>query len=135
MKNDTKTLLIIASLSLLSAVGFLLVVFSCMIWKNWWPLIIFFFWALVSMPLMICIPPRSRWDGLDEVARNCMDLGFFFIGATIFSGVASPVFMAHWRTIEVGAAAMSFAGGIFFCMALLIFVRYSQITQDSNPWD
>ena len=114
----------IFSLALLFATGFCLNFFACVVYEMWLPFIILLLWFMMPFPAFLWIPPKDRW-GLDPTTDDCTDFAFFVTGVLLMAGLVTPIMMAKYGFIPIGAAYMSFAGCITFCAAAIIFAKGS----------
>ncbi|KAJ7285809.1 vacuolar protein sorting 55 [Mycena rebaudengoi] len=100
-------------LAMVLAVGFLMIILSCVLFENWLPLIVALTFVLAPLPNAI-----FSHCGADEFAGSYdgensgpVDLGRFITSLFVLSGVALPIVLAHAQVIRNTAAAMSILGG------------------------
>ncbi|KAF9533008.1 vacuolar protein sorting 55 superfamily protein [Crepidotus variabilis] len=98
-------------LSFVLAVGFLLIILSCALWKNWLPL-------LVALTFVLAPLPNALFShcGGDELSGSyesspAVDFGRFITAIFVVTGFALPIVWAHSEIIDTKAAMMSIAGG------------------------
>ncbi len=77
----------IIALSFVLAVGFLLVILSCALWKVYYPLLVVGTYVLAPVPNWIC----GRWANPDDFVESSgaavLDLGRFFTGFFVVMGI------------------------------------------------
>ena len=124
--NSTKrNIAMLAANSILLAAGILLIIFSCIIYDNWWPLMmIFIFVASIIFP-SICgsceISQQEDFMGdSDEIGPM---LSWVFVGMFIVFGYTIPIELLRRNIIEIGGVYMSVSGGTIILMAIMLFVR------------
>jgi len=100
-------------LAMVLAVGFLMIILSCVLWGNWLPL-------LVALTFVLAPLPNALFShcGSDEFAANYdgassgpVDLGRFITAMIVTSGFALPIVLAHAQIIHNTACVMSILGG------------------------
>ncbi|KNC53152.1 vacuolar protein sorting 55 superfamily protein [Thecamonas trahens ATCC 50062] len=122
-------LIILASLIALSL---LFVVLSCVIWRNWLPMVVIVAFGFAPLPNLLCgACQRGSSSGfsLDEGRNGWKDSGFFLTGAIVVTGLALPMTLAHVDAIEVPAMVMAVAGGVLFYTSVLL---YSHVFADDE---
>ncbi|CAB52733.2 Vacuolar sorting protein Vps55 [Schizosaccharomyces pombe] len=113
----------IIGLSSVLAVGFMLVILSCALFKNWYPLLIVIPFILAPLPNLLTKKYSTSHDFLQEEDRNLLDFGRFTFGATICTGFALPIVFVNVGLIGTAAATMSCVGG---SIIFLVITLYSQ---------
>jgi len=93
------------------AVGFLLIILSCALWSNWFPLLVALIFVLAPLPNAL-----FSHCGSDEFAASYensgpIDFGRFITSIVVVSGFALPIVLAHSGIIHPNASAMSIVGG------------------------
>ncbi|KAJ7046804.1 vacuolar protein sorting 55 superfamily protein [Mycena alexandri] len=100
-------------LAMVLAVGFLMIILSCVLWGNWLPL-------LVALTFVLAPLPNALFShcGSDEFAGSYegggsgpVDLGRFITAMVVTSGFALPIVLAHAQVIHNAACVMSILGG------------------------
>ncbi|KAK4889872.1 Vacuolar protein sorting-associated protein 55 [Elasticomyces elasticus] len=98
-------------LSFILAIGFLLVILSSALYKNFLPLLVVATYVLAPIPNWICGRHSSQDDFMDSGSSSIVELGRFMTGFLVVMGVALPVVLAHCDLIRTEACAMSVVGG------------------------
>ncbi|KAI0405319.1 vacuolar protein sorting 55 [Xylaria palmicola] len=120
----------IIALSFVLAVGFLLVILSCALYKVYYPLLVVATYVLAPLPNWIC----GRWANPDDFVESSgnavLDLGRFCTGFLVVMGIALPVLLAHSNIIEVPAMVMCIIGGILIYGTIIMFGMSFQEEQE-----
>ena len=77
----------IIALSFVLAVGFLLVILSCALWKNYHPLLVVATYILAPVPNWICDRCANQDDFVDGSGAAVVDLGRFCTGFLVVMGI------------------------------------------------
>ncbi|KAG6356713.1 Vacuolar protein sorting-associated protein 55 [Diaporthe eres] len=116
----------IIALSFVLAVGFLLVILSCALWKVYYPLLVVATYVIAPLPNWICGRCANPDDFVESSGAGVMDLGRFCTGFLVVMGIALPVVLAHSNLISVGAMVMSVAGGLLIYGTIISFGMFFQ---------
>jgi hypothetical protein len=82
----------IIALSFVLAVGFLLVILSCALWKVYYPLLVVATYVIAPIPNWICGHCANPDDFVESSGAAVLDLGRFFTGFFVVMGIGkSPV--------------------------------------------
>ncbi|OAV88594.1 hypothetical protein PTTG_01514 [Puccinia triticina 1-1 BBBD Race 1] len=100
-------------LSIILALGFLLVILSCALWAEWLPLLVALTFFTAPIPNMIA---SSYCGGADyelsiDYSSIPKETADFFTSVLLTTGVALPLVLAHSDLINQSACYMSMAGG------------------------
>ncbi|KAI8992134.1 vacuolar protein sorting 55 [Mycotypha africana] len=124
----------IIALSFVLAIGFLLVILSCALYENWWPLFVVATYILAPLPNAIC----SRFDHTYDVLsmgndnQGIVDAGQFITGIFIVTGFCLPSVLAHNEIITYPAMGMSIAGGLLVYGTIIAYTHFfSQQSEDT----
>lgn len=120
----------IIALSFVLAVGFLLVILSCALWKVYYPLLVVATYVLAPLPNWIASRCANPDDFSDSPAAALLDVGRFFTGFLVVMGIALPIVLAHSSLISVGAMIMSVVGGLLIYGTIVSFGMFFQEEQD-----
>lgn len=87
----------IIALSFVLAVGFLLVILSCALWKVYYPLLVVATYVLAPLPNWICGRCYNPDDFVESSGNAVLDLGRFCTGFMVVMGIGtsprlSPLF-------------------------------------------
>lgn len=141
----------IIALSFVLAVGFLLVILSCALWKVYYPLLVVGTYVLAPLPNWICGRCSNPDDFVESSGNAVLDLGRFCTGFLVVMGIgmssppgssleratttinankmfetALPIVLAHSNLISVGAMFMSVAGGLLIYGTIISFGMFFQ---------
>ncbi|KKY34703.1 putative vacuolar protein sorting 55 [Diaporthe ampelina] len=116
----------IIALSFVLAVGFLLVILSCALWKVYYPLLVVATYVIAPLPNWICGRCANPDDFVESSGAGVMDLGRFCTGFLVVMGIALPVVLAHSNLISIGAMVMSVAGGLLIYGTIISFGMFFQ---------
>lgn len=125
-----RVILAVILLSFVLAVGFLMIILSCALWKNWLPLLVgallntpVHFWRFLmlysALTFVLAPLPNALFShcGSDEFASSAyensgpVDLGRFITSIFVVTGFALPIVLAHSEVIRPVACVMSIVGG------------------------
>ncbi|KAK0720667.1 vacuolar protein sorting 55 [Lasiosphaeris hirsuta] len=120
----------IIALSFVLAVGFLLVILSCALWKAYYPLLVVATYVLAPVPNWICSHCANPDDFVESSGAAVLDLGRFCTGFLVVMGLALPVILAHSQIIEVPAMIMSVIGGLLIYGTIISFAMFFQEEQE-----
>ncbi|CAI4216859.1 unnamed protein product [Parascedosporium putredinis] len=119
----------IIALSFVLAVGFLLVILSCALWKVYYPLLVVATYVLAPVPNWICSHCANP-DDFESSSSAVLDLGKFCTGFMVVMGMALPVVLAHADLIKVEAMIMSITGGLLIYGTIISFGMFFQEDQE-----
>lgn len=77
----------IIALSFVLAVGFLLVILSCALWKVYYPLLVVATYVIAPLPNWICGRCANPDDFVESSGAGVMDLGRFCTGFMVVMGI------------------------------------------------
>ncbi|OAQ30464.1 vacuolar protein sorting 55 [Linnemannia elongata AG-77] len=121
----------VIGLSFVLALGFLLVIMSCALYGNWWPLFVVATYVLAPLPNAVFGRYAGRDDVMSDYQGGIADAGYFLTGLMIITGFCLPVVLAHAGVITVPAMIMSISGGLLiygtstFKPFFFVFVDYN----------
>ncbi|CCC67383.1 hypothetical protein NCAS_0A08250 [Naumovozyma castellii] len=123
----------IISLSGFLALGFLLVILSCALFHNYYPLYDILVFILAPVPNAI-FGGRSYGssDFMSDSSNNGKDLGHFFTGMFVTSGILMPVIFYHCQLIGSVSCAMSMIGGLIIYSSIVIFSWFFHSSWDNE---
>ncbi|KAI6288102.1 hypothetical protein MCOR27_001123 [Pyricularia oryzae] len=111
----------IIALSFVLAVGFLLVILSCALWKVYYSLLVVATYVLAPVPNWIARSCSNPDDFVESSGGAALDLGRFCTGFLVVMGIALPIVLAHAHMINAGALVMSVAGGLLIYGTVISF--------------
>ncbi|RYP37362.1 hypothetical protein DL768_010876 [Monosporascus sp. mg162] len=120
----------IIALSFVLAVGFLLVILSCALWRVYYPLLVVATYVLAPLPNWICGRVANPDDFVESSGNAVLDLGRFCTGFLVVMGIALPVVLAHSHLIEIGAMIMCIVGGLLIYGTIVSFGMFFQEEQE-----
>ncbi|EPY53485.1 vacuolar sorting protein Vps55 [Schizosaccharomyces cryophilus OY26] len=120
----------IIGLSSVLAIGFMLVILSGALYRNWYPLLIVIPFLLAPLPQFLTERYSSSHDFLQEEDRNLLDFGRFVFGATISTGFALPIVFVNVSLTNTPAAIMSCVGGFIIFMVITIYSQAFTIHEE-----
>lgn len=118
----------IISLSGFLALGFLLVILSCALFHNYYPLYDILVFLLAPIPNSL-FKNRSDYgsgsfmnDPLDgSLGQTASDFGYFCTGMLVTSGITLPLVFYHCQLINSVSCVMSICGGLIIYSSIVIF--------------
>ncbi|TVY35263.1 Vacuolar protein sorting-associated protein [Lachnellula occidentalis] len=120
----------IISLSFVLAIGFLLVILSCALFKQYLPLLVVATYVLAPLPNWICGRCANPDDFVESSGNAVVDFGRFCTGFLVLMGVALPVVLAHSMLITYPAMVMSIIGGVLIYGTIISFGMFFQEEQE-----
>lgn len=79
----------IIALSFVLAVGFLLVILSCALWKVYYPLLVVATFVLAPLPNWVCGQLSNPDDFVESSGSSLLDLGRFCTGFLVVMGIGT----------------------------------------------
>ena len=120
----------IIALSFVLAVGFLLVILSCALWKVYYPLLVVATYVLAPVPNWICSSCANPDDFVESSGAGLLDVGRFCTGFLVVMGIALPVVLADSDLIQFEAMVMSVVGGLLIYGTIISFGLFFQEEQE-----
>ncbi|SCW00161.1 LAFE_0B10792g1_1 [Lachancea fermentati] len=112
----------IISLSGFLALGFLLVILSCALFHNYYPLFDILIFLLAPIPNSLFSKHNAEsHDFMNESSNNVQDVGHFFTGMLVTSGLALPTVFYHCQLINHYSCIMSTTGGVIIYLSIVVF--------------
>ncbi|KAG2234504.1 hypothetical protein INT48_004883 [Thamnidium elegans] len=102
----------------LRTIGFLLVILSCALFSNWWPLLV------APLPNALCGRCAGEDDLMSDYNGGALDAGHFITGMFIVTGFCLPFVLAHAEVITVPAMIMSIAGGVLVYGTIIAYTHF-----------
>lgn len=114
----------IFTLSSILALGFILIILSCALFHNWYPLMVVAMFLLAPLPNGLC-GARTSDDFMSDTPDLLADFGRFLTGFLLLGGVALPILFNHNAIISHAAMYMSLAGGgLVYCSIVTFGTLY-----------
>lgn len=120
----------IISLSFVLAIGFLLVILSCALFKQYLPLLVVATFVLAPLPNWICGRCANPDDFVESSGNAVVDFGRFCTGFLVVMGIVLPVVLAHSELIRIPAMIMSITGGLLIYGTIISFGMFFQEEQE-----
>ncbi|CAM1508068.1 Fc.00g049160.m01.CDS01 [Cosmosporella sp. VM-42] len=120
----------IIALSFVLAVGFLLVILSCALWKVYYPLLVVATYVIAPIPNWICGRCANPDDFVESSGAAVLDLGRFLTGFFVVMGIALPFVLAHSGLIQIEAMIMSIVGGLLIYGTIISFSMFFHEDQE-----
>lgn len=112
----------IISLSGFLALGFLLVILSCALFHNYYPLYDILVFLLAPIPNSLFGKRNySSSDFMSDSSSGGHDLGNFLTGMLVTSGIVLPFVFYHSNLIGSVSCIMSMMGGLIIYSSIVIF--------------
>ncbi|RMY39521.1 hypothetical protein D0866_01885 [Hortaea werneckii] len=119
-------------LSFILAIGFLLVILSSALIKDYLTLLVVATYVVAPMPNWICGKAQNQDDFMDSGSNGVVELGRFMTGFLVVMGIvhnvgadvktlALPVVLAHCDQIRVESMVMSIVGGLLIYGTIISF--------------
>lgn len=120
----------IIALSFVLAIGFLLVILSSAVYKNYFPLLVVGTYVLAPLPNWICGQCANPDDFVESAGSAIIDFGRFCTGFLVVMGIALPALLAHCDIITSQAMVMSIVGGLLIYGTIISFGMFFQEEQE-----
>jgi len=120
----------IIALSFILAIGFLLVILSSALWRNYLPLLVVATYIIAPVPNWLCGQCANPDEFMENEGSAIIDFGRFMTGFLVFMGIALPAVLAHSGAIEVPAMVMSILGGILIYGTIISFTMFFREQED-----
>ncbi|KAF2652826.1 vacuolar protein sorting 55 [Lophiostoma macrostomum CBS 122681] len=120
----------IIGLSFVLAIGFLLVILSSALFKNYLTLLVVATYVVAPLPNWICGRAANPDDFMESSGSGVIDFGRFLTGFFVVMGVALPTLLYHSAQIAGGAAVMSIVGGLLIYGTIISFTLFFQEEQE-----
>ncbi|RCH96623.1 Vacuolar protein sorting-associated protein 55, partial [Rhizopus stolonifer] len=114
----------IIALAFVLAIGFLLVILSCALYYNWWPLLVVATYILAPLPNALCGRCAGEDDLMSDYNSGIIDAGHFITGMFIVTGFCLPFVLAHAEVITVPAMMMSISGGVLVYGTIIAYTHF-----------
>ncbi|EME47468.1 hypothetical protein DOTSEDRAFT_146143 [Dothistroma septosporum NZE10] len=111
-------------LSFILAIGFLLVILSSALFKNYLTLLVVATYVVAPVPNWICGKAQQQDDFMDNSGNSIVELGRFLTGFLVVMGIALPVVLAHCDQIQIPAMVMSIVGGLLIYGTIISFTMF-----------
>lgn len=123
----------IVGLAFVLACGFLLVILSCALYNNWYPLLVVTTYVLAPFPNFMCARCAGGGDDLmiADSSSGFQDAGRFLTSIFIVTGFGLPLVLAHAGTIGIPAMILSIAGGLLVYGTIIAYSRL--FASDGDP--
>ncbi|GAB1725898.1 hypothetical protein KC363_g3882 [Hortaea werneckii] len=108
-------------LSFILAIGFLLVILSSALFKDYLTLLVVATYVVAPIPNWICGKAQNQDDFMDSGSNGVVELGRFMTGFLVVMGIALPVVLAHCDQIRVESMVMSIVGGLLIYGTIISF--------------
>jgi hypothetical protein len=113
------------------AIGFLLVILSCALFKQYLPLLVVATYVLAPFPNWVCSRCANPDDFMEPGSSNAViDFGRFCTGFLVVMGIALPAILAHSEIIRIPAMIMSIVGGLLIYGTIISFGMFFQEEQE-----
>ncbi|KAI6866251.1 hypothetical protein KC316_g19154 [Hortaea werneckii] len=108
-------------LSFILAIGFLLVILSSALFKDYLTLLVVATYVVAPIPNWICGKAQNQDDFMDSGSNGVVELGRFMTGFLVVMGIALPIVLAHCDQIRVESMVMSIVGGLLIYGTIISF--------------
>ncbi|KAI1375245.1 vacuolar protein sorting 55 [Hypoxylon crocopeplum] len=120
----------IIALSFVLAIGFLLVILSCALYKVYYPLLVVATYVLAPVPNWVASRCANPDDFVESSGNGILDLGRFCTGFMVVMGIALPAVLAHSALIGIPAMVMCIIGGLLIYGTIISFGMFFQEEQE-----
>eukprot|EP00198_Chlamydomonas_reinhardtii_P001607 XP_001690943.1 vacuolar trafficking protein [Chlamydomonas reinhardtii] len=103
--------------------GLLLQLLGCVLFDNWWPMLVGIMYVLVPMPYLFF--GSTGGDGYaiygSSIQSGWVDAGKFLTGFSAVGSIAIPAILAHAKVITIGALIMELAAALVLGATVLTY--------------
>ncbi|PNW74595.1 hypothetical protein CHLRE_12g491150v5 [Chlamydomonas reinhardtii] len=114
---------VIMVLALGVSTGLLLQLLGCVLFDNWWPMLVGIMYVLVPMPYLFF--GSTGGDGYaiygSSIQSGWVDAGKFLTGFSAVGSIAIPAILAHAKVITIGALIMELAAALVLGATVLTY--------------
>ncbi|KAG2452683.1 hypothetical protein HYH02_002915 [Chlamydomonas schloesseri] len=114
---------VIMVLALGVSTGLLLQLLGCVLFDNWWPMLVGIMYVLVPMPYLFF--GSTGGDGYaiygSNIQSGWVDAGKFLTGFSAVGSIAIPAILAHAKVITIGALIMELAAALVLGATVLTY--------------
>ncbi|MBW0573979.1 hypothetical protein O181_113694 [Austropuccinia psidii MF-1] len=112
-------------LSIILALGFLLVILSCALWSQWMPLLVAAIFFAAPLPKLIASSCcGTEYELSADYSSVPIETADFFTSFLLMTGVALPLVLAHSDIITTSACYMSMAGGGLVYGTIVVYSHF-----------
>lgn len=115
------------------ATGFLLVILSCALYHNYYPLLGLM--AFLIAPLPGAIFDGKSGDALDfgsDSGHSGRDFGYFMTASLVTTGVVLPMVLYHCQLLGSSSCVMGIAGGAIIYLSIVVFSRFFRMSWEQE---
>mmetsp|Transcript_2216 Transcript_2216/g.3342 ORF Transcript_2216/g.3342 Transcript_2216/m.3342 type:complete len:130 (+) Transcript_2216:75-464(+) len=98
--QDSRVILVLAAMV---SCGLLFQLLSCVLFDNWWPMLVGIFYVLVPMPYLFFGSTDGNGFSDSAIQSGWTDAGKFLTGFSAVGSIAIPAVLAHSHKITIGA--------------------------------
>ncbi|KAF1990678.1 vacuolar protein sorting 55 [Aulographum hederae CBS 113979] len=120
----------IIALSFVLAIGFLLVILSAALYKQYLTLLVVATYVVAPLPNFICGRAANQDDFMESSGSGLVDFGRFLTGFLVVMGIALPALLAHCALIQYPAMVMAIIGGLLIYGTIISFTMFFQETEE-----
>ncbi|KAL6057271.1 Vacuolar protein sorting-associated protein 55 [Balamuthia mandrillaris] len=124
MHNCPTNRLVFSALTL--ALGLTMNLVACILWKNWYPIIVAVVFLLAPLPNIIfhaCTEPDTM-AFIEGPQKNWQDMGYFLTGFLLVFGIGLPLIFIHATIIEVLPMVLCLIGGLVTYSSIETYVQF-----------
>ncbi|CCF60052.1 hypothetical protein KAFR_0I02730 [Kazachstania africana CBS 2517] len=135
MKFKVSPLTKIISLSGFLALGFLLVILSCALFHNYYPLFDILLFLVAPLPNSLFGSGSTAYstsDFMTDSTHAGQDFAHFLTGTFVTSGITLPLILYHCQYITSVSCAMSILGGLIIYSSIVIFSWFFNSNWDGD---
>ncbi|ODV93506.1 hypothetical protein PACTADRAFT_46996 [Pachysolen tannophilus NRRL Y-2460] len=124
----------IIGLSIVLAIGFLLIILSCALYSNWTPLFDVVIFLIAPIPNSLSKSIQNHYDDFmsDSDSRSPGTFAMFSTGFLVLSGLELPLVLYHAELICLEATVMSSIGGLLIYATIITFGWYFNEDDDDD---
>ncbi|KAG2427862.1 hypothetical protein HXX76_012182 [Chlamydomonas incerta] len=113
---------VIMVLALGVSTGLLLQLLGCVLFDNWWPMLVGIMYVLVPMPYLFFGSTGGEYAIYgSSIQSGWVDAGKFLTGFSAVGSIAIPAILAHAKVITIGALIMELAAALVLGATVLTY--------------
>ncbi|GLC39344.1 hypothetical protein PLESTF_000502900 [Pleodorina starrii] len=122
--TDTRVILVLA---IMFSTGALLQLLGCVLFNNWWPMLVGIMYVLVPMPYLFFGSSGGEGYAIygSTIQSGWVDAGKFLTGFSAVGSIAIPAILAHAKVITIGALIMELAAAFVLGATVLTYDYFS----------
>ncbi|PNH04955.1 Vacuolar protein sorting-associated protein 55 [Tetrabaena socialis] len=122
--QDSRVIMVLA---IMFSTGALLQLLGCVLFDNWWPMLVGIMYVLVPMPYLFFGSAGGDSYAIygSSMQSGWVDAGKFLTGFSAVGSIAIPAILAHAKVITTGALIMELGAAVVLGCTVLTYDYFS----------